>query len=512
MSIIINIYLFIYFFARQSDKYLFCCMVDDLKECTPEPDQFSSCEDLMRNEVLRIFIWILGLSAFLGNVFVVVWRSRNKQRFRVQSFLILNLAVSDCLMGVYMLIIASADAYFRNVYIYHADNWKSSALCKIAGFLSVFSSEGSVFTLTVITLDRFLCILFPFGRLRLGRKSVKGVIAGGWFFAFLLSGIPTLGLPYFGEQYYGRTSVCLSLPLTSDRAPGWEYSISIFLGVNLVSIITILVCYIAIYIYAKRSAKQIRSTQGATKELKMAMKTFLIVATDMCCWFPIVIMGFLSLSGAVVIPPTAYAWIAVFVLPINSSINPYLYTISSIGLPKLAEVSNNYRSHRCQCQNTTVVNSDIALSTRRSNNNSPPTGATPISTPPVRRKTPSCGRFVLSELLCHTGSSDPSPRLNDEDLGCIETDLVDALRVLHEKGLHLGTCIEKAVVLERLPTELEWHANLLLPRSSQVTTDQKPNEEVLREDEQKMKAMMQQLREKFHQSNMSPLRNNINLT
>ncbi|XP_071809330.1 uncharacterized protein [Asterias amurensis] len=496
-----------------SDKYLFCCMVDGLKECTPEPDQFSSCEDLMRNEVLRIFIWILGLSAFLGNLFVVVWRNRNKQRFRVQSFLILNLAVSDCFMGIYMLIIASADAYFRNIYIYHADYWKGSALCKIAGFLSVFSSEGSVFTLTVITLDRFLCILFPFGRLRLGRKSVKFVIAGGWLFAFLLSGIPTLGLPYFGEHYYGRTSVCLSLPLTSDKAPGWEYSITIFLGVNLVSIITILVCYIAIYIYAKRSAKQIRSTQGASKELKMAMKTFLIVATDMCCWFPIVIMGFLSLSGAVVIPPTAYVWIAVFVLPINSSINPYLYTISSIGLPKLAEVSQNYRSQRCQCQNSSVLNSDIALSTcRRSNNNSPPTGATPISTPTVRRKTPSCGRFVLSELLYSPGTSDSSLRLTDKDLGCINTDLGDALRILHDKGLHLCGSIEKAVVLERLPTELEWHANLLLPRSSQGTIDNKPDEEVLREDEQKLKVVVQQLRNKFHQSKLSPLRNNINLT
>ena len=62
------------------------------------------------------------------------------------------------------------------------------------------------------------------------------------------------------------------------------------------------------------------------------------------------------------------------------------------------------------------------------------------------------------------------------------------------------------------PTELEWHANLLLPRSSQGTIDHKPDEEVLREDEQKLKVVVQQLRNKFHQSKSSPLRNNINLT
>ncbi|XP_038067180.1 uncharacterized protein LOC119737135 [Patiria miniata] len=470
-----------------SDKYLFCCMVGDIQECTPEPDQFSSCEDLMRNHVLRAFNWILGLSAFLGNAFVVVWRLRTKQRFKVQGLLILNLALSDCLMGVYMLIIAAADVHYRDVYIYFADAWKSSTLCTVAGFLSAFSSEASVFTLTVITLDRFLCIMFPFGRLKLGRKSVRWVIAGTWVLAFLLSIIPALGLPYFGERYYGRSSVCLALPLTSERSPGWEYSIILFLGVNLISILTILVCYTAIYIYAKRSAKQIRSTKGATNELKLATKTFLIIATDMCCWFPIVIMGYLSLSGSVVIPPTVYAWTAVFILPINSSINPYLYTISSIGLPKLLEVSNNYRSHRCHCQDGAAT-SEIALATIRSNGHHH-TVMTPTHTPPTRRKAPSCGRFLLSMLLYEDDG--PAVNLSGDDVRSIEVDLRAALKVLHGRGLCLAGKVEDAVVLEKEPTESEWHANLLLPRASQDESSVPVDEDALSEDEERLRDVIQ---------------------
>ncbi|XP_072015011.1 uncharacterized protein [Amphiura filiformis] len=54
-----------------SSNHLYCCLVDPPTKCLPESDQFSSCADLMRNTALRLFIWILGLSALLGNAFVI---------------------------------------------------------------------------------------------------------------------------------------------------------------------------------------------------------------------------------------------------------------------------------------------------------------------------------------------------------------------------------------------------------------------------------------------------------
>ena len=93
--------------------------------------------------------------------------------FQVHSFLITNLALGDFLMGVYMLIIASVDLYYRGRYIIYAKFWKQSVLCKFAGFVSTFSSELSVFTLTVITIDRFICIIFPFRVKRLGMREAR---------------------------------------------------------------------------------------------------------------------------------------------------------------------------------------------------------------------------------------------------------------------------------------------------------------------------------------------------
>ena len=60
----------------------------------------------------------------------------------------------------------------------------------------------------------------------------------------------------------------------------------------------------------------------------MATKFALIVGTDFLCWMPIIIMGFLSASGTVEIPADVYAWAAVFILPLNSALNPFLYTFA----------------------------------------------------------------------------------------------------------------------------------------------------------------------------------------
>ncbi|KAI8792337.1 G-protein coupled receptor GRL101, partial [Biomphalaria glabrata] len=47
------------------------------------------------------------------------------------------------------------------------------------------------------------------------------------------------------------------------------------------------------------------------------------------CWFPVGILGFLSLNGHI-FDREVYAWVAVLVLPINSALNPIIYTFPAI--------------------------------------------------------------------------------------------------------------------------------------------------------------------------------------
>lgn len=203
-------------------------------------------------------------------------------------------------MGFYMMIIAFVDSYYRGKYILYDRFWRESELCKIAGFLSTFSSELSVLTLTVITVDRLVCIIFPLHVRRLKLKDAFYVMSLVWIAVFMLSSIPLMGIDYFGN-FYGRSGVCLAFHITNSKPKGWEYSVAVFLVLNFVTFLVIFFSYLRMFFAAKKTRSAVRKIQDKN-DSAMARRMTLIVATDFFCWVPIILLGFASLGGAK-IPP-----------------------------------------------------------------------------------------------------------------------------------------------------------------------------------------------------------------
>ncbi|CAD5123495.1 DgyrCDS11838 [Dimorphilus gyrociliatus] len=316
-----------------SDEFRFCCLSPqvDKSNCKPAADAISSCNDLMRENYLRAFLWIFGLSACLGNAFVFIWRFKDMMK-TPNSMIITNLAIFDFLMGIYMLIIASVDIYLKGKYIEYDSIWRNHWLCKTSGFLATLSSEGSVCTLALMTLDRVINIVNPLSTKKLTTKSTIVTLFGVWLFVFIISILPLFPIDYFGSNFYGRSGVCVSLPLTADRPAGWQYSAAIFLGFNFVCFVIIAAGYFYMYRIINSSSSSLGSSQRRN-QIAVARKIMLIILTDFVCWLPIIIIGFVAVTGTE-ISGDVYAFVIVFVLPINSALNPLLYTISSIRAPK----------------------------------------------------------------------------------------------------------------------------------------------------------------------------------
>lgn len=254
-----------------TDEFRFCCLVPSTEiDCNPKPDEFSSCEDLMSNLVLRCCIWILGIIALVGNVLVIMWRIRHRAANRVHSFLISNLAFGDFLMGIYLIIIAAIDWYYRGVYFIHDASWRQSELCKLAGFVCTVSSEISVFTLTLITMDRFIAIVFPFRMKRLELKHIKVIVCIIWVVCLIIGGIPLLSIQYF-QDFYGRSGVCLALHITHQRPNGWEYSVFIYLVLNLISFTLIAVAYVSMFFVARKTHRAVNCRMGDNNKNDSAM-------------------------------------------------------------------------------------------------------------------------------------------------------------------------------------------------------------------------------------------------
>ncbi|XP_071957248.1 G-protein coupled receptor GRL101-like [Antedon mediterranea] len=280
---------------------------------------------------------VIGILSVIGNVMVVARRFKednSKNEFnKVQNILISNLAVSDLLMAVYLLIIASVNIHYRGRYSEVARVWKNSFLCSFAGAISTLSGECSVFTLMILSIDRAVNITNPFTTKRLNRTKCRIIIGIGWLVWIVLSFLPVLNrlsfvnISYFGENYYGKESVCLALPLTRSRWPGWEYAIGIYIAFNGLGFIVIAVSYLTIFFSVKRVGATITSRKRREEQIRRARKCALIVFTNFCCWFPIVLMGICSETETWRIADEIYVWTASLIIPINSSINPYLYTI-----------------------------------------------------------------------------------------------------------------------------------------------------------------------------------------
>ncbi|XP_050428595.1 G-protein coupled receptor GRL101-like [Adelges cooleyi] len=329
-----------------TDEFRFCCLARHVLQCRPLPDEFSSCEDLMSNMMLRVCIWILAIVAITANLMVIVFRAKYRHTNQVHSFLIINLALGDFLMGSYLLVIAVVDWYYRGVYFIHDSDWRQSSMCNVAGFISTFSSELSVFTLTVITLERLLVIIFPFKVRRLQMDCTRMLMAICWLLAIVISVIPLFNIHYF-RNFYGRSGVCLALHITPDKPNGWEYSVFIFLFVNLGSLLLISGSYLWMFFVAKTTHRATENLirHRALSESAMAWRMSLLVATDAACWVPIIGLGLWSLAGFTV-HPQVFAWVAVFVLPLNAAVNPVLYTLSAVHMLRRRVTTNRAVSFR----------------------------------------------------------------------------------------------------------------------------------------------------------------------
>ena len=259
----------VFFFIsyRSVDHYTLCCYAKqnnpNVACVSKEHDGFSSCDELLKNTILKYAIWILGIMAFAGNLVVIIWRCIATDSNRVNSFLLTNLAVADFLMGVYMLIIAYKDTIWDGVYFKHDVSWRASSLCIFAGVISTVSSEVSVLTLTVITLDRLVCIVFPFRFRRWSMKKASTIMAGVWTLGLCIAIVPLSYNDYFYDyehnvHFFGRSAVCLPLQLSSERPAGWQYSVFIFLILNATSFLFILLAYVFMYHTIVKAANAVR--------------------------------------------------------------------------------------------------------------------------------------------------------------------------------------------------------------------------------------------------------------
>ena len=285
-------------------------------ECDPKPDAFNPCEDVMGFPWLRVTVWMVMLTAFFGNLIVLVVTLSSRIKLTVPKFLMCHLAFSDLIMSLYLLMLGAFDLYSIHFYFIHAVQWQYNGGCQVAGFLAILSTCLSVFTLTVITLERWYAISHAIHlnkRLRLKKASI--VMTGGWSYALLLAALPLLGI-----SGYGKTSICLPMETKDGLSKAY---VLFLLIINAIGFIIICGCYIDMY----RQVRGKNSIAGRNNDASIAKRMAVLVFTDFICLSPIAFFGLTAAAGLPLITVTYSKILLVFFFPFNSCANPFLYAI-----------------------------------------------------------------------------------------------------------------------------------------------------------------------------------------
>ncbi|XP_069370285.1 thyrotropin receptor-like isoform X3 [Paralichthys olivaceus] len=283
--------------------------------CTPLPDALNPCEDVMSQGFLRVLVWGVSLLAISANLLVMFILLSSRQKLSVTRFLMGHLAFADFCMGMYLLLIASVDLYTHSHYYHYAIAWQTGSGCKLAGALSLFASELSVYTLTLISLQRWHAIFFamrPDRRMRLRHAAV--LMLAGWLLCVILALLPLVGV-----SSYQRVSICL--PMDTETTAAQAYVVSVLM-INVTAFVVVCLCYLHIYCMVHNPQHQ-----SSRCDTSMAKRMAVLIFTSFLCLAPICFYGLSAAFHRPLMTVTDSKVLLVLFYPLNSCAHPFLYVI-----------------------------------------------------------------------------------------------------------------------------------------------------------------------------------------
>ena len=182
-----------------------------------------------------------------------------------------------------------------------------------------------------MTVGRYLAVHYPFGELRFNTWTTTDVGSEAWLFGISLASLPLL--PFAQNWFeYSNSSMCLGLPVTSEQLPVWQYFTSLLLHFIFCS-------FCSSNLHRARYARKLKETSKRTRrnlnpqrqlhqdlrmqEIAIAKLLSFAVIIYFICWFHIISLGLVTLAG-LDIGEADYRWLAVTVLPSNSTLNLWL--------------------------------------------------------------------------------------------------------------------------------------------------------------------------------------------
>ncbi|XP_025193230.1 allatostatin-A receptor-like [Melanaphis sacchari] len=280
-----------------------------------------------------ILFGIIVVVGLLGNLLVVIVVMANQQMRSTTNLLIINLALADLLFIVFCVPFTAVD--YMLPYWPFGDVW-----CKMVQYLIVVTAYASVYTLVLMSLDRFLAVVHPIASIYVRtERNASSAILVTWVLIVLLA-LPVLAR--HGEVTYTFSSTehtaCIFLDRDQKTRPdGYNkpaYQIFFFLTSYAIPLAIICILYVLMLMRLWKGVNpggQPPSAESRRGKKRVTRMVVVVVAIFAFCWFPIqVILVLKSINYYEITAISVIVQIVSHCLAYtNSCLNPILYAFLS---------------------------------------------------------------------------------------------------------------------------------------------------------------------------------------
>jgi allatostatin A receptor len=274
--------------------------------------------------IVPIFFSLFGVVGFIGNLLVVITVLFNNQMRNTTNLLILNLSLADLLFVLFCIPFTAVD--------YSSQTWPFGLIwCKCVQYLIIVTAYISIYTLVLMSVDRFLAVCFPVSRIRSEKNTLISI--GCIWAVVLFINMPVFsahGLVEYTDQDRNLTS-CTFIE-NNDINLSWStFHITMFASSYLLPLILISTLYVFMLMRLHRSSLT-QSKESRRGKRRVTRLVIVVVACFAILWLPIqtiLVLKSLKLYAATTHLTVALQIVAQILAYASSCINPLIYAFLS---------------------------------------------------------------------------------------------------------------------------------------------------------------------------------------
>ncbi len=325
-----------------TDDFRLCCLVKSVDTiCSTLPTWPDSCNVLLKTTSAQtvtlteaILIAILNLAALMFN-FIQITKMRNEPQNQERrkknvliSFIVTVVCVNmnDMLFGYYLIFLFATDQYYGSTYVSDRYQWLGGMPCKILGVLSIFAMLNSFFLLNLITIARFVSVKYPFSHHFKSLTILKRYLLTGFPVNFVIAALSLCSYQVLEGYFSMPSATCLFLGETNQSLTVKSATAFVcFLEVG--SFVSVVIFYTSMF--RNLGESKLTMNKNQKREQSMLVQALLVATSNALCWLPSCAIYILSIVSETY-PTDLLIWNAILINPLNSVLNPGIFTLVPI--------------------------------------------------------------------------------------------------------------------------------------------------------------------------------------